>query len=531
MVDRNYAAIQFLKYDLGFGVYAFRPIGLLVGDHDLELETFETNFGETYESIKYSCASDEGTYFYAPMKIEDLKKAYGLDDENLALNSYYDDFLNFVYLGLSNDSSVDVVALKSGVIEEFLNSSEDEQSLQSYKDGYFFTDEYLRELISSKSLREIREKLNNLLKLKNGYSITIDNNENLSVEQLESKKSSPKHMKVEKENSKKMKLSELKKEVLDSIIGQDDAVNSVTTTIIVNENSKNPRHKSHILIAGPSGTGKTEMMNIISKKLNKPVFKADATAYTKEGYVGKSVYSMLKGLLDTTNGDLEKAQNGILVIDEIDKKVSTKGESDVSGTAVLNSLLKIMDRDIIEVDTSREETVQFDTSNLTIVFMGAFSDLYEEKEEKRKKAKKISIGFSTTEEPNEEDSEIKITKEDLVKYGLPPEFLGRISKITFTKPLTEENLIKILKQSKISPLKMEQEFFEDLGITFKYTNGYVKQLAENCLKHKTGARELKSEVQKSLEGAYEEVLDNPQKVKVLKLTKETVKDNKKYCIE
>ena len=78
---------------------------------------------------------------------------------------------------------------------------------------------------------------------------------------------------------------------------------------------------------------------------------------------------------------------------------------------------------------------------------------------------------------------------------------------------------------------MEQEFFEDLGITFKYTNGYVKQLAENCLKHKTGARELKSEVQKSLEGAYEEVLDNPQKVKVLKLTKETVKDNKKYCIE
>ena len=181
-----------------------------------------------------------------------------------------------------------------------------------------------------------------------------------------------------------------------------------------------------------------------------------------------------------------------------------------------------MDRDIIEVDTAREETIAFDTSNLTIVFMGAFSDLYE----KKSKSKKRSIGFSA--EESKTDEEVTINKEDLIEYGLPPEFLGRISKVAYTKELTEEDLIKILKKSKISPLKMEEEFFKDLGITFKYTNGYITQLAKNCLKHKTGARELKSEVQTSLEKVYEEILNNPGKIKTLKLTKKTALDNKKY---
>ena len=115
------------------------------------------------------------------------------------------------------------------------------------------------------------------------------------------------------------------------------------------------------------------MINLIAKELGVPCFKADATAYTKEGYVGKSVYSMLEGLIQAANGDLVKAQNGILVIDEIDKKA----DKDVAGVDVLYSLLKLMDRDVVEVELSPIKSIMFDTSNLTIICMGAFTEIYD----------------------------------------------------------------------------------------------------------------------------------------------------------
>ena len=543
MAKNTDVSIQFIRHDLGYGVFVFKPVGVLEGNYDKELETFETNFGEMYESIKHPYEEGAG-YFYAAFNIKELEEMYKEGDKDVLLSTYYDDFLNYIYIGLEGEVDVDIMAINIDSIGEFFTKKEN--SLEVYgntdeQDYYWFTEEGIMDLMSLDDIKEVRKRLSNLIQSK-----PIDINEYEELEDYEPKHTREKNlMKVQREESKKLKLSELKKEVLSNIIGQDNAVNSVATTMIVNENSKNPRHKSHILIAGPSGTGKTEMMNIISKKMNKPVFKADSTAYTEEGYVGKSVYSMLKGLIEISNNDLNKAQNGILIIDEIDKKVSKDGKNDVSGTAVLNSLLKIMDRDVIEVDVSREKTVNFDTSNLTIVFMGAFSDLYEKKkkdqEEKEKKEKekledkKITIGFTAVQEEKKEEKEEKkdksITKQDLIDYGVPPEFLGRISNITYTKDLDEADLIQILKKSKISPLKLEQEFFEDMGIEFKYTNGYIKQLAQNCLKRKTGARELKSEVQKSLEKVYEEVLDNPGKVKTLKLTKKTALNNKEYCIQ
>ena len=518
-------AIQFIRYDLGYGVYVFKPVGLLEGNYDKDLEIFQTNFGETYESIKNSCEENSG-YFFASSNMEELKKIYKEEEKEALLSLYYEDFLNYIYIGLEGEIDVDIMAINIDSIGDFFEKKD--TSLEVYgdkeeQDYYWFTEDGLMDLMSLNDIKEVRKRLAAIIQSDN----TQDELE--KEEDYEPKHSKEKNiMKIQKEESKKLKLSELRQEVLSNIIGQDNAVNSVVTTMIVNENSKNPRHKAHILIAGPSGTGKTEMMNIISKKMNKPVFKADSTAYTEEGYVGKSVYSMLKGLIEVSNNDLNKAQNGILIIDEIDKKVSKDGKNDVAGTAVLNSLLKIMDRDVIEVDVSRDKTINFDTSNLTIVFMGAFSDLYEKKQKVKENK---SIGFSIEPEKDKKENKITVSKQDLIDYGVPPEFLGRISNITYTKDLEEEDLIQILKKSNISPLKLEKEFFEDMGIKFTYTNGYIKQLAENCLKRKTGARELKSEVQKSLEKVYEEVLDNPGKVKTLKLTKKTAQDNTKYCLE
>lgn len=522
----NDVAVQFVKHDLGYGVFVYRPTGVIKGKYDSEMDIFQTVFGEMYDSVKNSNI-DDTVNFYAPHSLEELKKIYKEQDEAEAMKKFYDEFLNYIYVGLCDPESydVDLAAIELDSISDLidLQSKDENEEHEQDKTLYFrFTEENLKDLMDLNSLKKIKEVLTTLIEQsKKIYEETEVEEEETQID-IPLDDEDEKKLKLSKTESKKMTLSNLRNTVLSQIVGQDQAVNEVTTTMIINENSKNPRHKAHILIAGPSGTGKTEMMNIISKQMNKPVFKADATAYTKEGFVGKSVYSMLRGLIAAADNDLKKAQNGILIIDEIDKKVGSKDESDISSTAVLYSLLKILDRDVIEIEAERERTIYFDTSNLTVVFMGAFTDLYKDKVVKK------GIGFNNNIENNEE-KEITINKEDLIKYGLPAEFLGRISKIVYTKELKEEDLVNILLNSEISPLKIEQEFFEDLGIKFKYTNDYVKELARKCLKHKTGARELKSEVQKTLEKAYEEVLNDPGKVKMLKLTKSTVNNNEKYC--
>lgn len=319
-------------------------------------------------------------------------------------------------------------------------------------------------------------------------------------------------------------LTKLRKRLNKSIISQQTAINDVTRTIVTNYMSNNPKHKSHILIAGPTGTGKTEIMNIIAKELNVPVFKADATAYTKEGYVGKSVYSMLEGLITAANGNIESAEKGVLIIDEIDKKLTdTNGPT---GQDVLYSMLKMMDREKIELDIGgpfETKTQLFDTSNLTIVFMGAFEGLY-----KNKASSKKLLGFNSSSEKENTD-DIKITNEDLIKYGVPSEFLGRIGTITYTNYLDKSDMIKILNKSDISQLNLTREYLYDLGIDFKCTKGYIDEVATKTIKLGTGARGLKNTVLSTLTNVYDDVLMD-KKIKKITLTKETVNNNKKYIV-
>lgn len=334
---------------------------------------------------------------------------------------------------------------------------------------------------------------------------------------------------LKKEESIHFNLAKLRKAVLQHIICQDKAVNTVTTALAANYSSKNPRHKSHILIAGPSGTGKTEMINIIGKSLDIPIFKADATSYTKEGYVGKSVQSMLTGLVTAAGGDVEKAQNGILIVDEIDKKATASGDS-IAGKDVLHSLLKMMDRDVIEVSTEYYQSYMFDTSNLTIIFMGAFEDLYK----KQKNNKSKSIGFNIEAPKADKKEDIKFTNQDFIDYGMTAEFMGRIGTLAFTEEFTLESLLNLLKKSKQSPIAEEREFFTDLGIKVTFAKSFLEEIARKSLQSGTGARDLKRLVRGSMVDAYDRVLTNintKNKVKVLKFTKETVEDPKKYYVE
>ncbi len=329
---------------------------------------------------------------------------------------------------------------------------------------------------------------------------------------------------------KKVRLKQLREKVLATIKGEDDAVKAVTTQIIKNYRTKNPRNKQHILIAGPSGTGKTEMISIVCKELNIPFTKVVATDYTQEGFVGKSVDQMIESLINTCNGDVKKAENGILVIDEIDKKspnVSFATDT-ISSKGVLDSILKIANRDVIQVslraNTPYEETIDFDTSNLTIVCLGAFAGILGNE--------KVIIPFGQSET---KDS-VAFTKQLLIeKGGMPPEFMGRFECFVATKPLTRDNFIDIIKNSEGSQLKLEKEFFQDLGIKVEVEEEYIEEIADIALKKEVGARGIKSAIGESFAFATEQVLDEEEEVengkyKTLRLTKETVKDPKKYYL-
>ncbi len=523
-----YVAIKYEKISLGEEKYVFKPVSVIKGDYDEYAEIFETEYGELCVPIDGETPLED-SYFGCLTTIDELKELYkSTCSEEELLMQFFEECMANYWIGYFDfvESKMKVLNIPCDIIEKYMTGALETAEEKESGTSIVFNLDNLKELMNISDPKEVYNKLKEIIRCAESIGEEPEKFSKKEMEQKNIPETSKQKKKVslQKENSKFMSLKELRKEVKDVIKGQNKAVDDITRAIIVNQLSNNPRHKSHMLILGPSGTGKTEMINIISKKMGIPFFKADATAYTKEGYVGKSVYSMFDGLIQSANGNIEKAQKGILIIDEIDKKLSPR-KDDVGGVDVLNSLLKIMDRDIIELDTGKQAPFLFDTSNLTIIFMGAFAELYKNKEE----AKKTPIGFGTVAEP-EKKSKIEITSQDLIKAGMPPEFLGRIPIVTNTEELSLEDLVDILYKSKGGAIDEEREFCKDLGITIKFTNGYMKEIAKKAHETKTGARNLRKLVRESVSTAYDEILSG-KNVKVLKLTKKTAIDNKKYYTE
>jgi ATP-dependent Clp protease ATP-binding subunit ClpX len=524
-------AILFEKYDLDVDKCCFKPITVIRGEYNKKAKTFISESGLVCDDIKGGY-SDGQSYFGYPTTEEELKKTYGEYVSNeILFSNFFDISLGNCYLGIYNENeTIDLVVLPIYEMKDKTINNSNDPVIP-------FNLEALNVLRSCKTVEEFQKEIDSVIELinriKNNKSYNdLSGNEDLKLEDNEEEieeKSDEKAVEIKEVLPKKkeeqiISLTKLRKVVKSQIIAQDKAVDNLTTALVVNYTSKNPRHKSHIMITGPSGTGKTEMVKIISDYLGVPCFKADATSYTKEGYVGKSVQSMLTGLLNAAGGDIEKAQNGILVIDEIDKKASSR-DDDISGKDVLYSLLKIMDRTQIEVNTEYYKSYMFDTSNLTIICMGAFERLYEQKT----KSLKRQIGFSL-EDTNASCDEIILTNEDFIKYGMPAEFMGRIGRITSTKKFTVEDLVEILYKSKISPIKEEKEWFKDRKVKLYASHGFCEIVAMQSLKSGTGARDLKRLVSEKVSCATDYVLTH-SKVKAIRLTKQTALDPKKFCVQ
>ena len=322
-------------------------------------------------------------------------------------------------------------------------------------------------------------------------------------------------------------INSIEDEVLECIVGQDKQVRQIITAIYRTIEFENM--KTNLLVIGNSGTGKTETVTQIAKRLNIPYTIEDATKYTKEGYYGNDVENMISNLLDNANQNVERAQHGIIIIDEIDKKAG-HADHDISGTDVLKSLLKIIEGTTIKMynpeDPYSDEKINFNTKDIVIIFLGAFSGLEKIRD---KRLNSTPLGFSSkTREA--ETTKSRYIKKDLVEYGMPEEFVGRIDTIIEMNKLNKENLVTILKTSKLSIFRIYEAELEKKGIALDYNSKLFEAIAEESLALDTGARELKNTVNYVFENIMYDVISNPGKYSKCTLDLDIVHDNTKYTL-
>lgn len=305
-----------------------------------------------------------------------------------------------------------------------------------------------------------------------------------------------------------LKPAELKAELDKYIVGQEHA-KKVLSVAVYNHYKRSLKttdtiiQKSNVCLIGSSGSGKTLLATTIARLLDLPIVIVDATSLTSSGYKGKDVEDCLTALLEKADGDMKKAEHGIIFIDEIDK-IARKGTSDgkdVNGEGVQQALLKMVEGTNVSISDKKnsslltDATTTMNTTNILFIVSGAFcgiEDIINRKLEKNVKTMGFGVERTKLSEEEKNNALEKVTQSDLIEYGMIPEFVGRIQNIAVLKKLDLDSMVRILKEPKDSLIKQYQELLGIDGVTLTFEDKAIEKIAKTAYKQKTGARCLKS---------------------------------------